>query len=169
MTILSKYKHEASAAGRSVRCAFVAIFLATSLSYDGFAQPVDFIAAERVGNTLSGTWVNELNSTMVLTQEEGGLLSGTYRTIVGNAEYWYVLVGATNLNATSNQAAVGFTVVWNNEAYGDSHSVITWSGQYQNVDSEEYIRTTWLLTSETPVASNWASTQIGMDTFTRVK
>ena len=57
-------------------------------------------------------------------------------------------------------------IVWDNESL-NSHSVTAWSGQYQTVDGEEEIVAMWLLTSEEPSGSDWASTSVNHDIFTR--
>lgn len=49
----------------------------------------------------------------------------------------------------------------------DSKSVCTWSGQYQEIDGEPKIITTWLLTSQTEPKDNWSSVQVNKDIFSR--
>lgn len=113
---------------------------------------------------LNGTWYNELGSCMTLT-ENGNSVTGTYQTVVGDAEGTYDLIGRTDTDNDSSQA-IGFVVVWQNQ-YGSSDSVTTWSGQYQIIDGVEIIVATWLLTQETSPDDDWASTLINKDIFTR--
>ena len=112
------------------------------------------------------TWYNELGSTMVMTNIDPmtGVFSGTYESLVGVAEKTYVLTGRIDTAGM----ATGWTVNWQN-AYLNAHSVTTWSGQLQFKSSgEPVILTTWLLTHQTTPDNNWASTQVGFDTFTQV-
>src|SRR5215831_21398523 len=97
--------------------------------------------------SIEGVWHNELGSTMDLSERGDGGLTGEYNTAVGHACGDYALVGWADPEAGPTGAtAVGFTVLWNNEACGDSHSVTTWSGQLQHVGGEDVILTQWLLT-----------------------
>lgn len=115
-----------------------------------------------------GTWYNELGSKVILNLD-GASMRGTYQTAVGDAGGIYPLVGGIDPDGTPDETgqAIGWVVVWNNEANGSSHSITAWSGQYQIIDGREEINTLWLLTSETPEESDWAATQINKDTFTR--
>lgn len=121
--------------------------------------------------SLSGVWRNELGSRMILQQSTDGDLSGCYNTAVGHAKNLYSLVGKTNLHlkAVCDKASVGFTVAYQNDHFGDSMSVCSWSGKYQLLDSQEIIETTWLLTRERSHESNWDSTLVGKNSFTRVE
>ena len=49
----------------------------------------------------------------------------------------------------------------------DSKSVCTWSGQYQEIDGEPKIITTWLLTRSTKPKDNWESVRVNKNTFFR--
>ena len=75
------------------------------------------------------------------------------------------VAGRTDTHADSAQN-VGWVVSWENE-YGYSDRVTAWSGELQNIDSEEVISTTWLLTIETAPDANWKSTLVGKDVFRR--
>ncbi len=117
---------------------------------------------------LYGDWYNELGSYMNL-QGSGASVWGIYQTSVGQASGTYDLVGscdAAPYPAPYGQA-VGWTVAWNN-AYGNSHSLTGWVGQYQK-DSfgNEEVYTLWLLASEVTPDMDWASTNVGQDTFRR--
>ncbi|WP_394827215.1 avidin/streptavidin family protein [Pendulispora albinea] len=115
--------------------------------------------------SIGGTWYNELGSQMNISQA-GANISGTYWTAVGDAEGEYALTGQINEKPSAGGQAVGWTVVWTN-TYGTSHSVTTWSGQYQSIGGEEEIVTFWLLTTEASPGSDWEATNVGQDTFTR--
>ena len=115
--------------------------------------------------SIAGIWYNELGSQMTVTQN-GATISGTYSTAVGSASGQYALVGQVNTEPSAGGQAVGWSVVWTN-SYGSSHSVTTWSGQYQSSGGQEEIGTFWLLTSEQMPQNDWEATNIGQDTFTR--
>lgn len=115
----------------------------------------------------SGTWFNELGSTMTL-KASGSNLSGTYVTAVGKASGTYSLTGQINTQPYSGSAtqALGWTVAWTNQS-GSSHSATAWSGQYQTIDGEEIIAF-WLLTTEqSDPESDWQDTKVGNDVFKR--
>lgn len=114
-------------------------------------------------NYLSGTWRNELGSTMRLIATTG-TLTGTYISAVGEAKGSYPLTGFYNTEEATT--TVGWAVAWKNQALGDSHSLATWSGQ---LTTDGKISTIWLLTSLVTDPKNlWNSTKVGMDMFTRV-
>jgi hypothetical protein len=118
--------------------------------------------------SVEGVWYNELGSMMRIYVVEGSI-TGTYQTKVGDASGIYQLVGGIDDDGDPNSAgqAVGWVVVWNNEAHGSSHSVTSWSGQYQEIEGEEEIVTLWLLTGETPPGADWSATRVNQDVFTR--
>lgn len=117
---------------------------------------------------ISGTWYNELGSRMEIAAQ-GATISGTYISAVGDAEAEYELTGRIDTAPSPGGQAVGWTVVWANAQHGSSHSVTTWSGQYQMIDGQEEIHTFWLLTTEEDAKHDWAATRVGHDTFTRVQ
>ena len=114
---------------------------------------------------LDGAWYNALGSSMELTVK-GNCVSGTYITAVGEAQGRYPIVGAIDSEPQKESQALGLVVVWANEQ-GSSHSVTTWSGQFEVIDGQEILRTTWLLTRETAPNLDWQSTLVGTDIFTR--
>jgi hypothetical protein len=120
--------------------------------------------------TLKGTWYNELNSIMLITDVKEDKVYGKYHTAVGQAKGEYDLIGKINIDAETGhkQNTVGFVVTWNNN-YGNSHSGSTWSGQYSCINEVETIKTTWLLTVEQSEKNEWASTQVGFDSFSKIK
>ena len=113
---------------------------------------------------IDGIWYNELGSQVDFTVQ-GNQLTGTYQTAVGDADGIYPLVGQINTSIETGQA-LGFVVVWQNPKK-DSNSVTTWSGQAQEIDGDDVITTTWLLTVETEIDEDWKSTLVGKDIFTR--
>ncbi|MFE6737495.1 avidin/streptavidin family protein [Streptomyces tubercidicus] len=117
---------------------------------------------------ITGTWYNELGSSLIVTKNADGSLTGTYESTVGNAENKYVLTGRYDTATTSGTGtALGWTVAWNN-SYRNAHSATTWSGQYVG-GAHERITTQWLLTSGTTKADAWKSTLVGHDEFTKNK
>ncbi len=118
--------------------------------------------------TISGTWYNELGSTLTLVASDG-TLSGTYETAVGGASGQYPLTGRYNTDPSHGGQAASWSVAWQN-ASGNANSSTGWSGQYQQTASgQEEIHTMWLLASETEPDHDWGSVQVGSDTFTRAK
>ena len=116
---------------------------------------------------LKGTWYNQLGSKLTINEVQEGELTGSYETAVstsGCAKGAFPLVGRTNTNG--NRQSVGFVVSWKN-AQSNCNSVTAWSGQLQNVNGEEQLVTTWLLTVETDPKNNWQSTYVNKDTFKR--
>jgi hypothetical protein len=114
---------------------------------------------------ISGTWYNELNSTMELAVN-GKQLSGRYTSAVGQAQGPYELTGYLDVDDAT--PTLGWVVVWKN-AKAHAPSVTAWSGQAQTVLGEQLIDTTWLLTRSTAVQEEWESTMIGKDVFRRTK
>lgn len=118
--------------------------------------------------SIDGIWYNELGSQMTLNVTGATSIAGVYQTVVGDAYGIYDLTGSYDSGGdpSNNGQATGWVVVWVNE-YGNSGSVTTWSGQYQIIDGIEEIETIWLLTTESASASDWSSTRVNKDTFTR--
>lgn len=112
-----------------------------------------------------GLWYNELGSRMNLNVS-GSDVWGWYYSKVGQAEDTYDVSGRINKDPYPYGQALGWTVAWNNP-YLNSHSVTSWSGQYQTTGGREEIIALWLLTRETRPESDWESTQVGQDVFTR--
>ncbi|PPQ65801.1 hypothetical protein CVT26_000388 [Gymnopilus dilepis] len=142
-----------------------------------------------MSNDLNGIWYNELGSTMSLTADGLGALSGFYSSAVGvgaadgttptptptptqTALSRFALLGRydpeppSGSGGNSKGTSLGWAV-----AYDYAHSTATWSGQYfpktDGTDSEETIVTHWLLTTSSTPADVWSSTNVGTDTFTR--
>lgn len=132
------------------------------------AGPREVAPQGSAGSPITGTWYNQLGSTMIITASPDGSLTGTYESAVGNAENRYVLVGRYDTAGVAGSGtALGWAVAWRNE-FRNAHSATTWSGQYFGGDSPR-ITTKWLLTSGTTPADEWRSTLVGADFFTRTK
>jgi Avidin family len=116
---------------------------------------------------LTGVWVNEHKSIMVIAEGFDGSLTGTYRSLVGRDTRKRPLSGRTSLEESGKQL-LGFTVCFQiekpTEATGHN-SVCTWSGWARGKE----ITTNWLLTTSFPDPKDeWSSTRIGQDTFESV-
>jgi hypothetical protein len=116
---------------------------------------------------LDGMWYNELGSTMTI-QIAGNQITGTYQTAVGDAAGQYTLAGSFDMNPSPSGPSAGWVVTWANQS-GNSNSVTTWCGQLQDINGSEVLTAMWLLTGETAPNSDWQSTIIGKDVFTRIK
>ena len=122
-----------------------------------------------VDPSVAGEWYNELGSKMVVSDKTDaeGQFTGVYHSKVGEATKQYPLVGRYDVAGNTTHGTMGFTVQWHN-AFLNSKSVTTWSGQRQlDAAGQPCILTTWLLTSETAQAGDWASTMVGTNVFTR--
>ncbi|PPQ65803.1 hypothetical protein CVT26_000389 [Gymnopilus dilepis] len=123
---------------------------------------------------LSGTWKNELGSTMTLTADGAGGLTGSYNSAVGKAEDFYILTGRYDASAPVPRAfdkgkvkgtSLGWVVTYRNSKL-NAHSTATWSGQYFG-GADEKIVVQWLLTTSSTTDSAWSSTNVGTNTFRR--
>nr|AAX16019.1 circularly permuted covalent streptavidin dimer mutant E2 [synthetic construct] len=123
----------------------------TLVGHDTFTKvkPTAASGGESAEAGITGTWYNQLGSTLIVTAGADGALTGTYESAVGNAESRYVLTGRyDSAPATDGSGtALGWTVAWKNN-YRNAHSATTWSGQYVG-GAEARINTQWLLTSGT--------------------
>ena len=117
--------------------------------------------------SLTGVWMNELKSIMVLREHSDGTLIGKYRSLVGRDPHTRHLTGVASTDEGGKQI-VGFVVRFqvDNPGLGYGHySVCTWSGWIR--DNE--ITTHWLLTlSLLNQVDEWSSTLIGEDSFEKV-
>lgn len=87
------------------------------------ANPTD------AGCNISGSWRNELNSTVDFIASDG-TLSGKYKSAVGKAGDVYTLLGRYTI--AGPDCILGFTVAWNNKVKGNSYSTTSWTGVYSN-------------------------------------
>jgi Avidin family len=117
--------------------------------------------------SLTGVWVNEHKSVMVMSEDSDGSLGGTFRSLVGRDTRKRPLVGLASSEEAGKQL-LGFTVCFEiaNPAEGTGHrSLCVWSGW---ATANEMI-TNWLLTSSIlDPKDQWSSMRIGRDTFARV-
>ncbi|KAF7303993.1 Structural origins of high-affinity biotin binding To Streptavidin [Mycena indigotica] len=124
---------------------------------------------------LTGKWYNELGSCVELSADRLFGLSGKYNSSVGEAASEYFLSGTFDRVPPAADGGkgvtLGWTVGWNNTAYGDSHSASTWAGQvFLGQDPAwDIITTQWLLTVSTAATRVWASTNLGSDVFRRTQ
>lgn len=112
--------------------------------------------------SLSGTWVNQLGSRLILEQVATGALTGSYVSGVGElAGVEYPVTGFCDPGAPGGSATLGFVVRW-----AEDHSVTAWSGHYDPSTGE--ITAMWLLTCVgAEVSSGWKTTLTGQDVFRR--
>lgn len=137
---------------------------------------------------ITGTWYNQLGSTMKLTvTSDGGIsdggIGGSYESPVGTAPGEYAMSGRYDMNPQEHKgtvepkkdggATLGWTVSWCNKI-NNSHSATTWSGQYFpevliGTKKVEQFVTIWIISRQTVGKDQWTSTLVGQDVFTRTK
>lgn len=115
---------------------------------------------------LAGTWYSELGARIELVVHPDGRLNGTYSSAVGDASGTFEIIGVTDDETYQGNRCFGLVVLWRNSLC-NLHSVTVWSGQYQIIDGQEVLTTTWLLTKETVPKHDWLSTMVGTDVFYR--
>ncbi len=109
----------------------------------------------------SGSWVNELGSSMEL-DVNGTVVTGSYRTAVGEPDPGqpYPLSGVIN------DDLIVFNVDWLQNG-----SISTWAGQLTMIDGQPVIETMWYLVRQVPDPKEptelWADTLAGSDRFQR--
>jgi hypothetical protein len=117
---------------------------------------------------LLATWRNQERSIMEITSAAGGVFSGRYQSLVGNARGWYPVFGvytpSTSSNSDDPNFTLAFSVSWNNPGNGNSHSSCAWSGQVL----DGLLMTKWLLTRQSEDHNAWSNTIISFDDFRRV-
>jgi Avidin family len=105
----------------------------------------------------TGSWANELNSTMTITQT-GDVLNGTYQSAVsadGSSTQG-------DLQGYADGDLIAFIVHWR-----DFQAITAWVGQLDPNASADTINSLWQMTSQVPVGDEWASINAGADSFTR--
>jgi len=104
-------------------------------------------------------WVNERGSSVTFL-ESGGLLSGYYKTQLGNPD------PKSRFPLTGFIEGDQLTFTVNFKGYG---SLTSWTGQISEDDKGPYIRTLWHLTRDVPDAEEdkdlWSSIIAGNATF----
>lgn len=121
--------------------------------------------------SLSGVWMNELRSILILDEDEAGALVGKFRSMVGRDPHVRILTGRTS-PAENGKQMLGFAVQFQIEepspGYGH-YSVCTWSGWATDKAPNQTLTTHWLLTvSRLSKEDEWSSTTTGCDTFEKV-
>ena len=111
---------------------------------------------------LTGTWVNELGSELVIGDLVEGTFSGSYVTRTGKYQGRFFLNGRCDYQTDAESMAIGWTVCWFND-FVNAHSVTTWSGQLYL--PTRTITALWLLTEETSASAAWGATRVGLDSF----
>ena len=116
---------------------------------------------------LSGTWCNQLYSTLTVDEDGKGGLTGTIACASGEfAGFEFPVVCSYDPAPRLSSTAVAFVTNWANSD-SNGRSVTAWSGQY-DADTDTIVAT-WMLTAETGVdpTDEWHSTLIGQDFFSR--
>ena len=105
----------------------------------------------------SGTWLNELGSTVVLTQKSD-VLAGTYTSAVSGSG------GKTqgNLQGYVDGGLISFVVHWK-----DFQAITAWVGELDPKAPKQTINTLWHMTKKVPTGDEWAAINAGADYFTR--
>jgi hypothetical protein len=122
--------------------------------------------------SLTGVWMNELNSVMVLTEHEDKSLTGKYRSRVGRDPSVRDVCGRTSAPDNGQQMAA-FSACFEIGAPkpGEGHySVCAWSGWSQsNDDGKQVLITHWLLSvGASDRNDRWGSTKVGSSIFQKV-
>jgi hypothetical protein len=109
----------------------------------------------------SGDWVNELTSTMHLTQQSGSL-SGTYESAVSGGDGGSGGTTCGDLLGYVDGSLISFVVHWR-----DFQAITAWVGRFDSKAAT--INTLWHMTKAVEPGSEWASINAGADYFTRIK
>jgi hypothetical protein len=123
--------------------------------------------------SLTGVWMNELHSVLLLREHDDNSLTGQYRSRVGRDSTTRHVSGRTSAVEGGKQM-VAFTACFEIAAPGpgEGHfSVCAWSGWSEIDGAGNYmIDTHWLLSvSVLDKEAAWAATKIGKSTFQRVQ
>lgn len=123
--------------------------------------------------SLTGVWMNELGSVLLLREHEDQSLTGRYRSMVGRDSRVRPLSGRTG-PVEGGKQMVAFAVCFEiaTPGPGEGHfSVCAWSGRSE-IDGvgNHMIDAHWLLSgSVLDEEAAWAATKIGKSTFRRVQ
>jgi len=118
--------------------------------------------------SITGVWLNESKSIMVLHDPGDGTLRGRYRSMVGRDLHIRELAGRTS-TAEGEKQMIGFTVCFQiadpSPGYGHA-SLCAWSGWSDSENGKLKIKTRWLLsTGILDPNQAWGGTLIGDDKF----
>lgn len=105
----------------------------------------------------SGTWVNELGSTMTLSQS-GDKLTGKYTSKVSATDS----TTSGPLQGYVDGDLISFVVHWS-----DFQAITTWVGQLNPKAATPQIDTLWQMTKQVANGEEWQSINAGADYFTR--
>jgi len=112
----------------------------------GTGAPVDF----------SGVWINELRSTMTISQTKDAL-RGTYKSAVST--------GGTpttgSLQGYVDGDLISFVVHWN-----EFQAITAWVGQL-DPKNPKLLKTLWQMVSQVEAGAEWDSINAGADSFTK--
>jgi len=105
----------------------------------------------------SGSWKNELGSTMQLAQQ-GNELTGTYKSKVSSGG------GTTigDLRGYVDGDLISFVVHWR-----DFQAITSWVGQSEPNTGDKRINTLWQMTKQVAAGDEWASINAGADEFVK--
>ncbi|AME28648.1 avidin/streptavidin family protein [Burkholderia sp. PAMC 26561] len=106
----------------------------------------------------SGSWKNDLGSTMQLTQQ-GDELTGTYDSNVSSG-------GVTtkgDLRGYVDGDLISFVVHWR-----DFQAITSWVGQCEPNTGNTKINTLWQMTKQVAAGDEWASINAGADEFVKI-
>ncbi len=119
---------------------------------------------------LEGKWINEFGSTIELTVESDGFVSGSYKSHTG-ASGTYRVVGVTDTQPDTISQTVAFSISWRpiDKQLPDKsfHWCSGFVGQLQMIDGQEVLTTTYLLTQNTDPGINWMATSVDKAIFKR--
>lgn len=110
----------------------------------------------------NGAWRNELGSEMHLIVDAHGVVSGKFRTGVGEPQS----AAEFELSGFASGDLLSFVV-----NFGRYNSLASWSGQHTVDDGNEVIKTMWLLARDVADADEssgmWAAVLTGSNHFRR--
>jgi hypothetical protein len=116
---------------------------------------------------LTGVWVNEHKSVMVISEHSDGGFTGTFRSLVGRDTGKRALSGRSSPDEVGKHL-LGFTVcfeITNPQEGTGHHSLCAWAGWVRG----EEITAHWLLaTSILEQKDEWSTMRTGQDRFMRV-
>ncbi|XP_015681313.1 avidin-like [Protobothrops mucrosquamatus] len=116
---------------------------------------------DRRTSSLTGRWVNDLNSTTETNSVTNtGVSSGVYTTAVSASDNPIRPSPLQVIQHQCPQPTFDFTVNWN----------FNYTATHYLENGEEQLKTTWLLRAEVEsAADDWGATRVGSSTFYRTK